>query len=630
MDAQKAGDAVPAVGDRKRDAAVTPCEAGGADAARGGPAAPPRKRAPHHAEALYGDPQAPTEREVQCSSLGLLVNPNSAFLPHPASVTVVSSAVETPADDPSHPPAIATTLNLDPCGPCMHCRREFGRGERVYLPRHFDPDTWTYDLWGNFCGFPCALRYEMERPAWDTPEVIMNVHRLAAEEWGIDEPVHPAPPSLALVPHGPIRPEDIPRHADRFTAIVHRGRFVAHAMMLELQPFEPHGALMYVRPFAQGDAADRGGGDAGMEGSTATATDGLVVEPAAPPSGTFPGAPPAVDPKVVAALFRMRTDERKAHTWRIRGMSAPRSIAAAGSPTPAVGPSAPPPSATGGPTATAHVDGSATGILRALGATAPGGQHGSCAARQDDTGDGNAKRTFTTDELQMIRHCIDEPTEPDKRTRKAGSWTPGVAAPGGAAPGDETPLFDRFVDESRRMLASGENPLLGLNGPDDDIVLAAVGGKERAKAKRTGRPPNTPKQSARARNIAMAIGRMGEEDTEAGSAAPSRPPTQKASRGRGKAKGTTKPSKPTRKRARTEMSSSDPPSDSKETPVPQAGKTAGAAIPAAHHRDPTNCGPPPPAPAPPGGCGAEPTVQVTVPFRDDSAMNDLLKAWGDS
>jgi hypothetical protein len=55
----------------------------------------------------------------------------------------------------------------------------------------------------------------------------------------------------------------------------------------------------------------------------------------------------------------------------------------------------------------------------------------------------------------------------------------------------EPPLFDRFVAQSRAMLSEGRNPLLGPGGATDDIVLAAIGGKERAKAKRTGRPPKT-------------------------------------------------------------------------------------------------------------------------------------------
>lgn len=100
-------------------------------------------------------------------------------------------------------------LNVPPVLPCMHCGRgpEKFRGCRKFLAKQYMRETDTWVVWGNFCDFPCALRYEMERSGSSSGQVVMYTQMFAVRVYNrseADGPIEAAPSHDQLLPFGPI------------------------------------------------------------------------------------------------------------------------------------------------------------------------------------------------------------------------------------------------------------------------------------------------------------------------------------------------------------------------------------------------------------------------------------------
>lgn len=185
---------------------------------------------------LYGDAAEPSTREFMHVGMGhALMRIDDVFYLHPLSERCLIQRGSVPCPDPSRSAAYRNTLDIKASGPCMHCDRECTAG-RVPLPRAYDSRTRAYAVWGNFCSFPCAMAYQLDHGAgvYDTPNVLVLIHKMAAEVWGREGLVSPAPPRFCLRKFGgAVDPEDIEAVSARQYHTIVEAPFVSWAMMVE-------------------------------------------------------------------------------------------------------------------------------------------------------------------------------------------------------------------------------------------------------------------------------------------------------------------------------------------------------------------------------------------------------------
>jgi hypothetical protein len=202
---------------------------------------PPKKRR-LYIKHMYGDPLNPKDSDILSSTLNYsLTREGDYFYYHPLSEGCVVPIEQVRQDDPSRLEIYYNRLNLRPMGSCMHCDRDDFE-ERVVCAIDYDYSTEQYVVWGNFCGFPCNLRYALER--FGSPYIIMLNHKMAAELWGINEPIRPAPPKVCFKKYfGHVDPHDVEMHSKKYNARIHEGSCVSYAMMVECQPLDDNGNL---------------------------------------------------------------------------------------------------------------------------------------------------------------------------------------------------------------------------------------------------------------------------------------------------------------------------------------------------------------------------------------------------
>lgn len=185
---------------------------------------------------LYGDAAKPDAREFMHVNMGhALMRRDDVFYLHPLSERCLIQRGSVPCPDPSRATVYRNTLDIRASGPCMHCDRECAAG-RVPLPRAYDSRTRTYAVWGNFCSFPCAMAYQLDHGAgvYDTPHVLVLIHKMATEVWGREGLVSPAPPRFCLRKFGgAVDPEDIEAVSDRQYHAVVEAPFISWGMMVE-------------------------------------------------------------------------------------------------------------------------------------------------------------------------------------------------------------------------------------------------------------------------------------------------------------------------------------------------------------------------------------------------------------
>nr|UDO47789.1 mym-type zinc finger [Pandoravirus massiliensis] len=185
---------------------------------------------------LYGDAAEPSAREFMHVGMGhALMRIDDVFYLHPLSERCLIQRGSVPCPDPSRSAVYRNTLDIKASGPCMHCDRECTAG-RVPLPRAYDSRTRAYAVWGNFCSFPCAMAYQLDHGAgvYDTPNVLVLIHKMAAEVWGREGLVSPAPPRFCLRKFGgAVDPEDIEAVSERQYHTIVEAPFISWAMMVE-------------------------------------------------------------------------------------------------------------------------------------------------------------------------------------------------------------------------------------------------------------------------------------------------------------------------------------------------------------------------------------------------------------
>ncbi|AGO83870.1 hypothetical protein psal_cds_282 [Pandoravirus salinus] len=185
---------------------------------------------------LYGDAAKPDTREFMHVNMGhALMRRDDVFYLHPLSERCLIQRGSVPCPDPSRATVYRNTLDIRASGPCMHCDRECTAG-RVPLPRAYDSRTRAYAVWGNFCSFPCAMAYQLDHGAgvYDTPHVLVLIHKMAAEVWGREGLVSPAPPRFCLRKFGgAVDPEDIEAVSERQYHNIVEAPFISWGMMVE-------------------------------------------------------------------------------------------------------------------------------------------------------------------------------------------------------------------------------------------------------------------------------------------------------------------------------------------------------------------------------------------------------------
>lgn len=185
---------------------------------------------------LYGDAAKPDTREFMHVNMGhALMRRDDVFYLHPLSERCLIQRGSIPCPDPSRAAVYRNTLDIRASGPCMHCDRECTAG-RVPLPRAYDSRTRTYAVWGNFCSFPCAMAYQLDHGAgvYDTPHVLVLIHKMAAEVWGREGLVSPAPPRFCLRKFGgAVDPDDIEAVSERQYHTIVEAPFISWGMMVD-------------------------------------------------------------------------------------------------------------------------------------------------------------------------------------------------------------------------------------------------------------------------------------------------------------------------------------------------------------------------------------------------------------
>lgn len=158
-------------------------------------------------------------------------------------------------------------LNVPPTLPCMHCGRgpEKFRGCRKFLAKQYMRETDTWVVWGNFCDFPCALRYEMERSGASSGQVVMYTQMFAVRVYNrpeADGPIVPAPSHDQLLPFGPIdmdawEAEDCPYYSVNrdpmtisFVQLIHCMRYSEKDLLPDGHENPNGGAASTLRTFA--------------------------------------------------------------------------------------------------------------------------------------------------------------------------------------------------------------------------------------------------------------------------------------------------------------------------------------------------------------------------------------------
>lgn len=87
---------------------------------------------------------------------------------------------------------------------CWHCAHKFSNSP-VYIPANIVPnssDSYTFDVYGNFCSFACALTYLTVNSTFDSNRQILLLNKLAVDVYELNLPIHPAPPSICLTAFG--------------------------------------------------------------------------------------------------------------------------------------------------------------------------------------------------------------------------------------------------------------------------------------------------------------------------------------------------------------------------------------------------------------------------------------------
>jgi hypothetical protein len=317
-DGEPEADDAPTVGGAAAGADVDAAE-GAAAAAAAAAAARRAHQKTLTLNRLYGDPAEPERTEAMHVNTGhALMRVDDVFYLHPLSEDCLVQRGSVPCPDPSRSETYLNTLQIRPTGPCMHCDRECTAG-RIPLPRAYDQRRRTYAVWGNFCSFPCAMGYQMDHGAgmYDTPTVLMLIQKMAAEVWGREGLVRPAPPRFCLRKFGgPVDPEDIEALSERQQQTVVEAPFISWAMMVDCKSVD---AVSRTIKRVIGQPAE-------TRAATATATACSVppcADPAAPPTAVAALNAAAI---VEEEARRTETDEqayaRIARAWNLRGLPA--------------------------------------------------------------------------------------------------------------------------------------------------------------------------------------------------------------------------------------------------------------------------------------------------------------------
>ena len=185
---------------------------------------------------LYGNPASPDKSEFMHLTTGhALMCRDDLFYMHPLSERYIIGQATVPCPNLARSAVYRNTLDITPLGPCMHCDRECVAG-RVPLPRAYDHRTRTYAVWGNFCSFPCVMRYQLEHGAgvYETNNVLMLIQKMASEVWKRKGLVRPAPPRIALRKFGGhVDPDDIEALSRRQQQSIVETPFISWAMFID-------------------------------------------------------------------------------------------------------------------------------------------------------------------------------------------------------------------------------------------------------------------------------------------------------------------------------------------------------------------------------------------------------------
>lgn len=87
---------------------------------------------------------------------------------------------------------------------CWHCCHAF-EGSPVYVPtaiKTVSDDDATFEVYGNFCSFPCARTYLAERPHFNSHQEMVLLNKMAIDVYGQDMPIRLAPPRICLSQFG--------------------------------------------------------------------------------------------------------------------------------------------------------------------------------------------------------------------------------------------------------------------------------------------------------------------------------------------------------------------------------------------------------------------------------------------
>ncbi|BCU03574.1 hypothetical protein [Pandoravirus japonicus] len=227
---------------------------------------------------LYGDAAKPDTREFMHVNMGhALMRRDDVFYLHPLSERCLIQRGSIPCPDPSRATVYRNTLDIRASGPCMHCDRECTAG-RVPLPRAYDSRTRTYAVWGNFCSFPCAMAYQLDHGAgvYDTPHVLVLIHKMAAEVWGREGLVSPAPPRFCLRKFGgAVDPDDIEAVSERQYHTIVEAPFISWGMMVDCKTVDVVGRAVK-RLIASEPCADTPRAGAAASDSSSTTPETLL------------------------------------------------------------------------------------------------------------------------------------------------------------------------------------------------------------------------------------------------------------------------------------------------------------------------------------------------------------------
>lgn len=203
----------------------------------------PRKKILFLNHSTYGNPNDPQHSEIMYPTLNYCIKrKEDTFYVHPASVDCVVFDDTTIGERGFKPRVFKHKLNIEPLGACMHCECSPVEGKiftvgRIPLTRSYDAILDRYVVWGNFCCFGCAIRYQLEHPTSDGSYIIMLLHKMAAELWGIPGPIHAMPPKICFIKYGgTVDPETMDREMPSHQYTIHEGTFISYPMMIQCQP----------------------------------------------------------------------------------------------------------------------------------------------------------------------------------------------------------------------------------------------------------------------------------------------------------------------------------------------------------------------------------------------------------